>query len=237
MTDASNKKTLYEILGVEPDATLVEIQIAHEGLVGAAEGALDQAERVALKEAYRILCDARRRAAYDNSLRQRELPPAIEVVDEDDEPSGRSKTPWVVFAVVLLLVGGWWFMKSPSKPTRPPAVPVARAVPVPSPEPNATPPAAASAVVDPEAARGKLLLGTWHCKGPLTGNGLDLSFASDGAYSGQVDSQLLRGDYTVNGAALTFRDAEQSNSFAIEELSPQRLVIHRGEGKRLSCNR
>ena len=55
MTDASNKKTLYEILGVEPDATLVEIQIAHEGLVGAAEGALDQAERVALKEAYRIL--------------------------------------------------------------------------------------------------------------------------------------------------------------------------------------
>jgi len=237
MTDASNKKTLYEILGVKPDANLVDIQIAHEGLVGAAEGALDPAERVALKEAYRILSDSRRRTAYDNSLRQRELPPVIEVVDEDDEPSGRSKTPLVVFAVVVLLVGGWWFMKSPAKSTSSPVVPIARAVPAPTSEPNAALLAAASTVVAPEVTPDKLLLGTWHCKGPLTGNGLDLSFASDGAYSGQVDSQPLRGEYTINGAALTFRDSEQSNGFAIEELSPQRLVIHRGEGKRLSCNR
>ena len=232
MTDTSNKKTLYEILGVKPDANLVDIQIAHEGLLGAAEGALDPAERVALKEAYRILSDARRRAAYDKSLRQRKLPPVADVVDEDDEPSGRSKTPLVVFAVMVLLVGGWWFMKSPAKSTSAPIVPVARAVPATSLEANA-----ASAVVPPEVATDKLLLGTWHCKGPLTGKGLDLSFASDGAYSGQVDGQPLRGDYTVNGVALTFRDTEQSNGFAIEELSPQRLVIHRGEGKRLSCNR
>lgn len=232
MTDVSNKKTLYEILGVEPDANLVDIQIAHERLLGAAEGALDPAERVALKDAYRILSDARRRAAYDKSLRQRKLPPVVDVADEDDEPSGRSKTPLVVFAVLVLLVGGWWFMKSPAKSTSAPTVPVASAVPASSSEANA-----ASAVVPPEVATDKLLLGTWHCKGPLTGNGLDLSFASDGAYSGQVDSQPLRGDYTINGTALTFRDPEQSNRFAIEELSPQRLVIHRGEGKRLSCNR
>src|SRR5689334_11958800 len=122
MTDSSNKKTLYEILGVKPDANLVDIQIAHEGLLGAAEGALDAAERVALKEAYRILADSRRRAAYDQSLRRRARA-SVESVDEDDEPSGRSKTPLVVAAVVVLLVGGWWFTRSPEKSASSPAVP------------------------------------------------------------------------------------------------------------------
>jgi hypothetical protein len=236
MTDSSNKKTLYEILGVKPDANLVDIQIAHEGLLGAAEGALDAAERVALKEAYRILADSRRRAAYDQSLRRRARA-SVESVDEDDEPlGGRSKTPLVIVAVVVLLAGGWWFTRSPEKPASSAAVPVARATPPATAEPGAALPAAASAVAA-EAATDKLLLGTWHCKGPLTGNGLDLNFTSDGVYTGQVEGQQLRGDYIVNGAALTFRDPEQSNGFAIEELSPQRLVIHRGEGKRLSCNR
>jgi curved DNA-binding protein CbpA len=234
MTDSSNKKTLYEILGVKPDANLVDIQIAHEGLLGAAEGALDAAERVALKEAYRILADSRRRAAYDQSLRRRARA-SVESVDEDDEPSGRSKTPLVVVAVVVLLVGGWWFTRSPEKSASSAAVPVARATPATTAEPNAA--SAAASAAGAEVATDKLLLGRWHCKGPLTGNGLDLNFASDGGYTGQVEGQQLRGDYIVNGAALTFRDPEQSNGFAIEELSPQRLVIHRGEGKRLSCNR
>lgn len=230
MTGASAKKTLYEILGVAPKASLVEIQIAHQGLLGAAEGALGQAEQVALKEAYRILSDARRRAAYDKSLRQRELPAVSEAVD-DDESSGRGKVPLVVLAVVVLAVCGWWFTKSPAKPGSVPVAAVASAVPAVALQANST-------VAAPEPpSYEKLLLGTWHCKGPLTGSGLDLSFAPDGAYSGQLDSQPLRGDYTVNGAALTFRDAEQSNDFAVEELSPQRLVIHRGEGKRLTCNR
>jgi hypothetical protein len=135
----------------------------------------------------------------------------------------------------VLLLGGWWFTRTPEKSASSAAVPVARATPAATAEPNAAP-VAASAVVA-EVATDKMLLGTWHCKGPLTGNGLDLNFASDGGYTGQVEGQQLRGDYIVNGAALTFRDAEQSNGFAIEELSPQRLVIHRGEGKRLSCNR
>lgn len=230
MTGASAKKTLYEILGVAPKASLVEIQIAHQGLLGAAEGALGQAEQVALKEAYRILSDARRRAAYDKSLRQRELPAVSEAVD-DDESSGHGKTPLVVLAVVVLAIGGWWFTKSPTKPGSVPVAAVASAVPAVALQANST-------VAAPEpTAYEKLLLGTWHCKGPLTGSGLDLSFAPDGVYSGQLDSQPLRGDYSVNGAALTFRDAEQSNDFAVEELSPQRLVIHRGEGKRLTCNR
>lgn len=230
------KKTLYDILGVEPDATLVEIQVAHQGLAGAAEGALDQAEQMALKEAYRTLSDARRRAAYDKSLRQRELPPVVEAV-EDDEATGLGKKPLLVLAVVLLIGAVWWFMKSPGRPASLPAAPSAPAVPSPEPAKSTAPQALASPTSPTEPARDTLLFGSWRCQGPLTGGGFDLSFAPDGTYSGQASGQALRGGYTVNGAALTFRDADQSNGFIIEELAQKRLVIHRGEGKRLTCGR
>ncbi len=227
------KKTLYDILGVEPDATLLEIQVAHQGLAGAEEGALDQAEQMALKEAYRTLSDARRRAAYDQSLRQRELPPVIEVADDDEAP-GLGKKPLLVLAVVLLIGAAWWFMKSPGKPASLPAVPE---VPSPAPATSTTPQAMAAPAAAAEPARDTLLFGAWRCQGPLTGGGFDLSFSPDGNYSGQASGQALRGGYTVNGSALTFLGADQSNGFIIEELTQQRLVIHRGEGKRLTCSR
>jgi curved DNA-binding protein CbpA len=230
MTGTANKKTLYEILGVEPDATLVDIQVAHQELSGAAEGALNPAEQLALKEAYRTLSDARRRAAYDKSLRERELEPVVEITDDGDEPSGLGKKPLILVAVVLL-IGAVWFMSRPSKPAPQPAVPSPAAQVIEMPQ------AAASPAVAAEPARDTLLFGTWRCQGPLTGNGLELVFAPDGAYTGQSSGQAMRGDYVINGAALTFRDAEQSNPFTIEELAQQRLVINRGQGKRLTCSR
>lgn len=232
------KKTLYEILGVEHDATLVDIQVAHQRLASVEEGALDQAERVALKEAYRTLSDARRRAAYDKSLRERELPPVIEVADADDgddaEAPGRGKQLLLAGAVVLLIGAVWWFMKSPAKPASLPAAPAATPLPSPAPEMIAVPQAPAAV----EPARDTLLFGNWRCQGPLSGAGFDLSFSADGSYSGLASGQPLRGGYAVTGDALTFRDAEQANNnFTIEELTRQRLVIHRGEGKRLTCSR
>lgn len=228
------KKTLYEILGVEHDATLVDIQVAHQRLASVEEGALDQAERVALKEAYRTLSDARRRAAYDKSLRERELPPVIEVADDDDDAPRRGKQLLLAGAVVLLIGAVWWFMKSPAKPASLPAAPAATPLPSPAPEMIAVPQALAAV----EPARDTLLFGSWRCQGPLSGAGFDLSFSADGSYSGQASGQPLRGGYAVTGAALTFRDTEQANNnFTIEELTRQRLVIHRGEGKRLTCSR
>ncbi|HEX3142217.1 MAG TPA: hypothetical protein VHQ87_19315 [Rhizobacter sp.] len=228
-SSSSNKKTLYQILGVEHDATLVEIQVAHQELLDAEEGALDQADQVAIKEAYRTLSDARRRAAYDQSLRGRELAPATQIEDEDQD-SGLGKKLLIALAVALL-VGAVWFMKRPDKPASRPAVPSATL--------GASAPSQATAgpVAAPPPPPETLLFGTWRCQGPLTGNGLEMRFASDGTYSGQTSGQALAGDYKLTGATLTFRDAEQSNSFTVEELAQQRLVIRRGEGKRLTCSR
>ncbi len=236
MTEASKRKTLYEILGVKPEATVAEIHAVYEELTRSDEDDTlpDPAQQLALKEAHNILSNQRRRAAYDKSLRQRERAAVVEIV-EDDEPSGNRNKLMAAVAVVVLLIGAWWFLKSPGAATRVPAAPAARAVPAAPPEVSPTP--ALNPPVAAAPSRDKLLLGAWKCQGPLTGSGLALSFAPDGTYLGQSNGQPVRGDYAISSAALTLRDAEQSNSFALEELTAQRLVINRGEGKRLSCSR
>ena len=226
-TGASNKKTLYEILGVAPDAPPDAIKAAYDAAAAATD--LDQGQRVALKEAASVLSNTQRRAVYDNSLRERELPAEIVILEEDDEPSGYGKKPWLVLGLVLLLFAGWWLAKP--RAAKPRALPVASASAAPASVPDAVATASASA----DKVREGQLLGAWHCQGPLTGSGLDLSFGQDGTYSGASDGQPVRGFYTLAQNALTLNDGTQSNVFTVEELAAQRLVISRGEGKRLAC--
>lgn len=230
-TGASTKKTLYELLGVAPDATPDAIKAAYDA--AAAAPGLDPGQQVALKEAASVLSSTRRRAQYDSSLRQRELPVEIEVLEEDDAPSGYGKKPWLVLGVVVLVLAGWWMLQRPAAklPVKP-SVSAAPAVAVVTSEPA---PAAAS--VSPDKLREGLLLGAWKCQGPLTGSGLNLTFVQDGTYSGTSDGQPVRGFYTLAQNALTLNDGRQSNVFAVEELAAQGLVISRGEGKRLACKR
>ena len=232
MTEASSKKTLYEILGVKPESTPAEIQAAYDQLSAAAASS-DDARRLALKEAHRVLSNGRRRAAYDDALRERELPPVEVVEDDDDELASRNRKLLIGGVAVLLIVAGWWLMKTPAKPAveraAPPVVAVARAAEAPpAPEP-AAPPAPAPETV--------LHGSTWHCTGPLTGRGLALDFSADGTYAGHSDGDPVRGYYTLSAGTLVFTDGAQANRFAVEELAAQRLVIHHGEGKRLTCRR
>ena len=69
-TGASTKKTLYELLGVTPDATPDAIKAAYDAAAAAPD--LDAGQHVALKEAASTLSSTRRRALYDKALRQRE---------------------------------------------------------------------------------------------------------------------------------------------------------------------
>lgn len=233
-TGASNKKTLYELLGVAADATPDEIKAAYDAAAAATD--LDPGQQVALKEAASVLSSPRRRAQYDHSLRQRELPVEVVVVDEDDDddaPAGHGKKPWLVLGLVVLLLAGWWMLQRPAaKPRAPAAVSAAPAAAVVTSEP-----AMAVASVSPDKLREGLLLGTWLCQGPLTGSGLNLSFVQDGTYSGTSDGQPVRGFFTLAQNALTLNDGRQSNVFTVEELAAQGLVISRGEGKRLACKR
>lgn len=230
-TGASNKKTLYELLGVAPDATPDAIKAAYDA--AAAAPGLDPGQQVALKEAASVLSSARRRALYDSSLRQRELPAEIVVVeDDDDAPSGYGKKPWLVLGLVVLIFVGWWMVRPSTKPRVQRPVIAAPAATLATNEP-----ALATASVSPDKLREGLLHGTWLCQGPLTGSGLNLSFVQDGTYSGTSDGQPVRGFYTLAQNALTLNTGQQSNVFTVEELAAQRLVISRGEGKRLACKR
>ncbi|MBC7995519.1 MAG: hypothetical protein H7Z15_19995 [Rhizobacter sp.] len=230
-TGASTKKTLYELLGVAPDATPEAVKAAYD--VAAAAPDLDAGQQVALKEAASVLSSTRRRALYNSSLRQRESPPEIVVLEEDDEPTGYGRKPWLVLGLVVLILAGWWWAQRPA--AKPRALSPARAAPAAAVATNE--PAVAAASVSPDKAREGLLLGTWNCQGPLTGSGLSLSFVQDGTYSGTSDGQPVRGFYTLAQNALTLNDGRQSNVFAVEQLAAQGLVISRGEGKRLACKR
>jgi hypothetical protein len=228
---ASTKKTLYELLGVAPDATPDVIKTAYDAAAAAPD--LDAGQQVALKEAASVLSSPRRRAQYDRSLRQRELPPEIVVVEEDDEPTGYGKKPWLLLGLVVLILAGWWMIQRPTaKPRAMPPVSAAPAAAV-----ATTEPVVAAVSVSPDKLREGLLHGTWHCQGPLTGSGLSLSFVQDGTYSGTSDGQPVRGFYTLAQNALTLNDGRQPNVFTVEELAAQGLVISRGEGKRLACKR
>lgn len=77
------------------------------------------------------------------------------------------------------------------------------------------------------------ILGTWHCYGPLTGRGMDLVFEGNNNFSGTFDGKPIGGQYYLNNKQLNLA----GDSFQIEEISSTRIVMNRGEGRRLACNR
>jgi len=64
------KKTLYQILGVSQDATAIDIGLAHEKKAAEAAGAMppDPSAVALVQQAYEILSNPHRRAAYAASL-------------------------------------------------------------------------------------------------------------------------------------------------------------------------
>jgi curved DNA-binding protein CbpA len=227
MTDSSGKKNLYEMLGVAPGATQAEIKAAHDAQLSD-DAPLDPALRVALKEALAVLSNDQKRLAYDVSLKRRAMREAL--ASSTDEVAEPSRKPWLMVALVVLVIAGWLSMKRPAapKPVAATASP-ARALPVAAQELN--PPA------PPQVAAPRPWLGAWHCTGPLTGSGLDLVFDADGSYSGKSDGKPMRGQYTLLGSALTLNEPGQAYNFAVEQLSEQAMVISLGEGRRLTCKR
>jgi S1-C subfamily serine protease len=146
---AVHKRTLYDILGVAPDASAIDIWNAYEERKAELQDRVPQdASALALAhQAHEVLTNPKRRAAYDASLAPAPQPdpalepatvaPVIEVEDEEP-PHG---LPWAAIAIASgVVVAGLIFglrNRSP-KPPAPEAIPVEAEAP----KPAAPPPAA-----------------------------------------------------------------------------------------------
>ena len=141
------KKSLYEILGVEPDANEMDISLAHQRRTFELKR-IAQPDPNALglvQQAFEILSNPKRRAAYDATLVTRSEvaaaanQPTDLPVEEGDEDDVRRK--WLVPAVVLaviVVVAAFFVLRSgpPRERAAPPAVAVApKAEPIPPPLP------------------------------------------------------------------------------------------------------
>ncbi|HEY0064220.1 MAG TPA: trypsin-like peptidase domain-containing protein [Telluria sp.] len=136
------KHTLYQALGIEPNATDAQIAEAYARCQTAqAAGDYDRNAQVILKEAYNVLSNPTRRALYDVSLKparpQASAPPEY-------ENTGAS-FDWrhgVALALVVGVLSGWWFSR-PKHGTPAVAMPVVAATrpdmlsdPLPPPRPQ-----------------------------------------------------------------------------------------------------
>ena len=103
MPPAPIKKTLYEILGVAANASAAEIKAAHDARLeraGAGNSDHDRAARVALSEAFGVLSNAPRRAAYDARLNSLAAEPVAATAARP--ASGPGRVRWVVAALIGL---------------------------------------------------------------------------------------------------------------------------------------
>lgn len=152
---AATKKTLYEILGVPRDATSIDVGLAYEKRSAELQQATppEPGAQALLHEAFEVLSNPARRAAYDASLitqseraaakEQAAAPDLVLEMDEDEAPA--RKLPWVpILGAVAIVVIGAIFALSSKKPEAPkPAV--AAEAPVPPPPPPPPPPKERSA--------------------------------------------------------------------------------------------
>jgi S1-C subfamily serine protease len=135
------KKSLYEILGVEPDANELDIGLAFQRRNFELNRMPDADPNAAalVQQAHEILSNARRRAAYDASrVTEAEKAAAAGqatdlVLDGGDEDEAPSRPRWLfpaLGAVVILIVVGFFVTQS-KKPSPEKAEPAAEAKPPP----------------------------------------------------------------------------------------------------------
>jgi S1-C subfamily serine protease len=115
----AGKKTLYQILGVDANATAEEINQAFQALKARlAGGQADANALVFAREAHHVLSDANRRAAYDASLAAPLPPQSLEDLDEPSAVGEWLRSGAVKWVAGLAIVGsGAWFATRPSPPS------------------------------------------------------------------------------------------------------------------------
>jgi hypothetical protein len=150
---APPKKTLYEILGIPRDANPLDIGLAHERRVAEMRRAVppDPSAEALVQQAFEILSNANRRAAYDaqlitaaeRSAAAEQATPDLEI-GEDEEPKRKIPVVAIVLVAAIAIGVAFFALRTPSEP--PPAAAIAEAPPAP-PEPPAPKPRTAAEVL------------------------------------------------------------------------------------------
>lgn len=250
------KQSLYQILGVEPDASFEDIAIAYDKRLEEANRAADHNALVVLNQANEILSDSTRRAAYDVSL----TTPVVQAVEYDDpEEPGFLEAwgKWILVGALLIGAGIWWSTResSPPVPDRQAPAPVV----APAPEPDIDTEQAPAALVnqraeprvvqdapapslpasEPSAVITSPIVGTWSCFDPVSGSNSNYSFGADGMVA--IDAPDITSstqNFEVSGSNLKLGDAEKSRNLTIEQMSAAKMILNTGaEGRRLVCTR
>ena len=114
------KKTLYQILEVDPNASAEEIDVAYRRLTAMRDTQWPDANMPGLvRQAHEILSDPKRRRAYDASLA---VPAATGDAMRDASPAFiETWGKWIV--AIVLLAGITWWGTSRREPTARPRVP------------------------------------------------------------------------------------------------------------------
>ena len=249
------KKTLYQILGVDPKASAQEIDAAYNARIEELKFATlqDPNKLRVLQQSKEVLSDANRRATYDASIAVL-LAPAPDAEEEEPEPTFVQQWgKWIAAGVVVIVVGIWWAKHGAAPPPQklPPPKVITQAVEPSSPAvPSANEPAApaaapinvaplAAAVPPPTDTAASPVTGEWSCADAITGHNSKYNFQQKGALSITAsDGQVLDYKYELDGKALKVTDPKQSSTFAIEELVARKMILNTGAGgQRVVCTR
>jgi S1-C subfamily serine protease len=149
---ATPKRSLYDILGVAPDALPLDIGLAYQKRLAALQDAVpqDTSEIALVRQAHEVLSNPKRRAAYDASRvteseraaarEQAQAPDLVVEGDEEQKPRPRIPPVGIGIGIVVLLIVAYLLLR-PSAPEAPPPPPppVAEAPPPPPPPPQPKP--------------------------------------------------------------------------------------------------
>jgi hypothetical protein len=251
------KKTLYEILGVDPKASPQEIEAAYIARIDELKFATlqDPNKLRVLQQSKEILSDANQRATYDASIAVRATPESY-VMEEYPEPTFLEQWgKWIAAGVVVIAAVLWWASHRVAPPPKPPT-PQAAAGPAPaSPAPASPTPAPASETVEPAAQTNAVnavaavplpaaapvnaVMGEWSCDDAISGHTSKYNFQQSGALGIVTsDGHTLEYKYELEGKSLKVTDPKQSSIFTIEEMAATKMILNTGAGgQRVVCKR
>jgi hypothetical protein len=241
------KKTLYQILGVDPKASVQEIEAAYSQRLEELKMATvkDSGLLVALQQAKAILSDPAQRAAHDLSIARHERGATAPVHEAPELTFLQRWGIWIAVSLFVVAGTGWLkrvdpimpfekqqaasrsveHVRLPPRPAGPPSFDLPETIPVAAAPPVEAPP-------NPVA-------GEWACADAISGRTSKYSFLRDGNVKVAADDgQMADYKYELSGKSLKLADAKQTSTLAIEEMIAKKMILNTGsEGRRLVCRR